>query len=129
MVPNCKRIIPLVLKTVFTSSSATRSIAATILDGFSVTGGNANQTRGPYDGGAGGGMFHSDSDAVIVNCRFVENSARHGGAVHVERGSPAFRACTFARNYGGGMGGTPLEATLALRAASFWRIEMDGVVA
>lgn len=78
--------------------------SSTILDGFSVTGGNANQTRGPYDGGAGGGMFHSDSDAVIVNCRFVENSARHGGAVHVERGSPAFRACTFARNYGGGMG-------------------------
>jgi len=75
--------------------------ASTLLDGFTITGGNANGSY-PY----GGGMYSTHyRSPTVANCTFLGNSAiRNGGGVN---GSPAITNCTFMRNYadekGGGM--------------------------
>jgi|GEM_PF-880897 len=103
-----------------------------ILDGFTITAGNAN---GPnwYDGGggmfsfngrqtiknctfsynyagyAGGGAKNCDGRPTLINCRFTDNRAAFGGAgVYNSAGSsPTFIACKMvdnqASNWGGGM--------------------------
>lgn len=102
-----------------------------VLDGFVVTGGNANGA-GHVNGG---GMINAWKDAqqgrngtigplpaspTLVNCTFRGNSAkRKGGAVYNHRGTPTFIDCVFSENHtsgitnqegGGGMyneGGSP----------------------
>ena len=77
--------------------------ASTLMDGFTITGGNAN---GSYSYYHGGGMLSSHyKSPTVANCIFLGNSAsRYGGGVD---GSPAITSCTFTRNYahekGGGM--------------------------
>ncbi len=49
-----------------------------LLDGFTISGGNANDSS--YPNKYGGGMF-CNSDATLVNCTFTGNSARKGGGI------------------------------------------------
>jgi hypothetical protein len=100
-----------------------------VLDGFTVTGGNANGDF-PHDrgggmanygvsatianctfsgnsAGSGGGIFFSNwSSPVLTNCTFVGNSAEYdGGGMYDVSGSPVLTNCTFQGNsagYGGG---------------------------
>ena len=51
-----------------------------ILDGFIITGGNANGTSG--DRGSGGGMYIFSSSPKVMNCTFQENSAAEGGGMY-----------------------------------------------
>ena len=71
----------------------------TVLDGFTITGGNA--TNG------GGGMFNSDSSPTVTNCTFTSNLAGWGGGMYNGHSSPTVTDCTFysnsAINGGGGM--------------------------
>ena len=75
-----------------------------VLDGFTVTGGNANGRR---TGGAG--MLNSASSPTLKNCRFRGNSAKSsgGGMSNVSGSSPTINNSTFQGNlagyYGGGM--------------------------
>ncbi len=74
------------------------------LDGFTITGGNANGSR---EDGAGGGMFNMSSSPIIERCIFIGNSAvLMGGGIYNELSSPTLIDCVFKDNsapYGGAM--------------------------
>jgi hypothetical protein len=71
------------------------------LDGFTITGGNANQSAN--DGG--GGMLNLAASPTVANCTFSANSAAaYGGAMFNDNASPTVTNCTFSANsagYGG----------------------------
>ena len=70
-----------------------------ILDGFTITSGNAN--GGDTDGN-GGGMFNDNSNLTVVHCDFVSNSAVFGGGIRNENNSNAtIINCRFFTNSGG----------------------------
>jgi len=80
--------------------------ATAILDGFTITGGNANDNSQPHD--YGGGMHNYYSSPTLVNCTFIRNSAtKWGGGMYNGHSSPILTNCTFSRNSanydGGGM--------------------------
>lgn len=71
-----------------------------VLDGFFITGGNADVD--------GGGMYNTDSSPTVTNCTFSGNSAANSGGGMLNTGSsPTVTNCTFsgniATNHGGGM--------------------------
>jgi M6 family metalloprotease-like protein len=75
-----------------------------ILDGFTITGGNANDSDGLclY----GGGIYNQAGDMTIANCKITGNSAIVGGGVYNVGGNPKITNCTFSENAaseGGGM--------------------------
>jgi parallel beta-helix repeat protein len=80
--------------------------ANTVLDGFTITGGNAN---GPDPGDqSGGGMYNHQSSPTVINCTFIRNTAVYfgGGMYIIDNSSPMVTSCTFSGNnagYGGGM--------------------------
>lgn len=76
----------------------TGETAATVLQGFTITGGSASP---------GGGMRCSDTSPTILECVFVDNSTGNfGGALHVDQaGAPTITACTFQDNSAGTNGG------------------------
>jgi hypothetical protein len=68
----------------------------TVLDGFTITGGNAN---GPFPDNLGGGMFNDASSPTVTNCTFSGNSTTAGGGgLFSFNGSPTVIDCTFAFN-------------------------------
>ncbi len=68
-----------------------------ILDGFSISGGNAD---GPGSHSLGGGMFNSNASAIINNCTFTKNSSAHsGGAIYVSSGNVEITSSSFIDNY------------------------------
>jgi hypothetical protein len=77
-----------------------------VLDGFTITGGNANGSK-PYD--RGGGMFNNNnSSPTVTNCTFSGNSAVYygGGMANYQSSSLMVTNCIFSDNsaeYGGGM--------------------------
>ena len=71
------------------------------IDGFTITGGNADTTLGE-----GGGMDNYHSSPTVTNCTFSENAAKRGGGMCNYHSSPTVTNCTFSGNeaqYGGGM--------------------------
>lgn len=104
--------------------------ANTILDGFTIRGGNANDYYSPGDRGGGiynfgsrmmltnctisgnvasgdgGGMYNSSSQPTVVNCTFSGNLAYVGSGMCNESSSPNLTNCIFNGNsadYGGGI--------------------------
>jgi hypothetical protein len=86
-----------------------------VLDGFAVTGGNANGSWAQGYANCGGGMLNVEGSPTLANCTFTENSTGNpteggsGGGIDNESYSmPTIANCTFVRNYavgtGGGMG-------------------------
>ncbi|MHC4497986.1 MAG: choice-of-anchor Q domain-containing protein, partial [Planctomycetota bacterium] len=79
----------------------------TVLDGFTITGGNADGQYPDWELGLGGGMYIRESSPTVINCTFTENSARYGGGgMDNESGWPYLINCTFSRNFsdwGGGL--------------------------
>jgi predicted outer membrane repeat protein len=77
-----------------------------IIDGFTITGGNSS-SNSIRVGGSGGGMYHKGS-AQISNCTFTKNSAYvKGGGIYNSQGELTLINCTFSRNiavYTGGGG-------------------------
>lgn len=89
----------------------------TILDGFTVTGGNADDA-GTEGGASGGGMCISDGTPTIVNCEFIRNTAnaRGGGLYLQDDSSPLVVNCRFAENraaWGGGIAHLAASSTIA----------------
>jgi parallel beta-helix repeat protein len=75
----------------------------TILEGFTITGGEAKGSG--YDGD-GGGMFNGYSSPTVTKCTFTGNTAEYGGGMCNITCSPTVTDCTFTFNYaysGGGM--------------------------
>jgi hypothetical protein len=74
-----------------------------ILDGFTITAGNANRAN-PYN--RGGGMYNDESSPTIANCIFVGNTAHlFGGAVGNRYSNPMILSCKFVQNSTNGDGG------------------------
>ena len=76
-----------------------------ILDGFTITSGNANSYSWPHY--YGGGMCNWDnSSPMVTNCTFTANSAGYrGGGMFNDYSSPTVEGCTFSGNASKGGGG------------------------
>jgi parallel beta-helix repeat protein len=68
---------------------------STVLDGFTITGGNANGSV-PYDRGSG--MLNDQSNSTVSNCTFTGNFSDSGGAMYNDISSPALTNCTLSNN-------------------------------
>lgn len=90
--------------------------ASAILDGFTITAGNA-------DGGGsnkrGGGMFNLQGDPSVSSCTFISNFAlSYGGGLSNDLSNPTIHNCVFSGNAGsgptgrGGMGNDESNTTL-----------------
>ncbi len=79
----------------------------TILEGFTVTGGNADGTGEPND--RGGGMYCYGSRPTVTDCIFTSNSARYGGGMCNRFASPALINCSFCGNDANNGGGAILN--------------------
>jgi len=68
-----------------------------VLDGFTITAGNAN---GSYPNNCGGGMVNNSSSPTLNNCTFTGNfAARDGGAMFNSlQSNPTLIGCTFRGN-------------------------------
>jgi hypothetical protein len=90
-----------------------------ILDGFTISGGNANGSSA--DDTRGGGMYNSNGDPTVTGCVFSGNKATYeGGGMYSPGGEPTVTACTFSDNKaqaGGGMGN--ISITCAVRGCTF----------
>jgi predicted outer membrane repeat protein len=77
---------------------------STILQGFTITGGNANGLFSQDD--TGGGMYLYDSSPTISNCIFSGNSANSvGGAVYDDSSNTKINDCIFIDNVASSGGG------------------------
>ncbi|HRI27381.1 MAG TPA: HYR domain-containing protein, partial [Chitinophagales bacterium] len=90
--------------------------ATTILDGFTVSGGNAENTGSisvegvSIERNSGGGMYNHASSPTITNVTFTGNDAPistqgGGGMYNISASAPAISNCIFTRNYGDNGGG------------------------
>ena len=79
--------------------------ATTIIDGFTITAGNADGPDPEYD--EGGGMhIKQGGDPTVINCIFIDNHAIHmGGAIFGWNCSSAITNCSFIGNSAGNWGG------------------------
>lgn len=94
-----------------------------VLDGFIVTGGNANGPADfPYMYERGGGLFSYRGSPTIRNCTFKVNAAAsYGGAVANSEGKSLIENCTFRANYstGGGAGINNWSSNTTTRNCTF----------
>jgi hypothetical protein len=78
-----------------------------VLDGFTITAGNANEIHG-LDNGAG--LEVVDGSPLVVDCLFVANSAgSNGGGMYARGGSPTVTDCRFVGNRSGFGGALKIE--------------------
>jgi hypothetical protein len=84
-----------------------------ILDGFTITGGNAYREWPIY---YGGGMLIESGSPTVLNCTLIGNAAVQGGGLVIHSGSPAkLINCTFSNNaatHAGGMLNGGINTTL-----------------
>ncbi|MCP4709654.1 MAG: right-handed parallel beta-helix repeat-containing protein [Planctomycetes bacterium] len=83
--------------------------ATAILDGFTITAGNADDAQWPSAHNEGGGMGNDNNSPTVTNCIFSNNSSNSsGGGMSNWHSSPVVMGCTFTDNWvvygGGGMG-------------------------
>ena len=81
-------------------------VSDSVLNGFTITGGNANGSA--YSEKVGGGMYNNSSSPTVTNCTFSGNSADYyGGGMYNYNSNPRVTNCTFSENSaiegGGGM--------------------------
>lgn len=75
-----------------------------LMDGFTVTGGNANVTENILVAGNnisrsnGGGMHNENSSPALRNCHFTRNYAHNGGGIFNSGSSPLVTNCSFTDN-------------------------------
>ncbi|NIQ75393.1 MAG: right-handed parallel beta-helix repeat-containing protein [Gammaproteobacteria bacterium] len=75
-----------------------------VIDGFTITGGNAN---GSASQGSGGGMFNYNGNPTVTNCMLSGNSAdSSGGGMYNYKSSPIVTNCTLTGNYAVSYGGS-----------------------
>jgi parallel beta helix pectate lyase-like protein/dockerin type I repeat protein len=81
--------------------------ASAVLEGFTITAGNADGTD--LFNSSGGGIYnYENNNPTVINCTFRGNSANWGGGMcNFDNNSPTVTGCTFsdnsANNLGGGM--------------------------
>jgi hypothetical protein len=99
--------------------------ATSILDGFTVRGGNANGVSASNQDKGGGILCLAASNPTVRNCVFVANRCTFGGgAGYINSSSPSFSDTRFENNVGGSFGGAFDMATSV--AATFERCVFSG---
>jgi predicted outer membrane repeat protein len=79
--------------------------ATAVLDGFTVSGGNANVSGADQDRG-GGMLMSTGSNPMIAQCIVKNNRCTFGGgAIYFRQASPTFTDVRFESNNGGSFGG------------------------
>jgi parallel beta-helix repeat protein/predicted outer membrane repeat protein len=74
-----------------------------ILDGFTITAGNANGGAG--SGNKGGALYNSTGSPTLTNCILSENTALNsGGAIYNDDSSPTLTHCSLSGNSAGSGG-------------------------
>jgi parallel beta-helix repeat protein len=68
-----------------------------VLDGFTITAGNANAEDFPHD--SGGGMLNISGSPTVSACRFEDNAAIYGCGMANIDSSPTVIECTFSGNH------------------------------
>lgn len=99
---------------VFYHPSGLGLYSAAVLDGFTITGGNANGTSPHFNGG---GMYNEYCSPTVRNCNFVDNAALCGGGMYL-KGSIVLTDCIFELNYavyGGGIYHTGVDLACFLQ--------------
>lgn len=79
-----------------------------VLDGFTISGGNANSSSNQNLDMIGAGMFNEPGSPILTNCKFKNNSAEwYGGGMNNSGldSTPRLTNCTFIGNYAGLCGG------------------------
>ena len=80
--------------------------ATAVLDGFTITGGNANGSSVGDDDRGGGFLLVAGEQATIVNCLVQGNRCTFGGgAGYIRMSGSTFTRCRFLNNLGGSFGG------------------------
>ncbi|MBN2268983.1 MAG: hypothetical protein JXN61_00115, partial [Sedimentisphaerales bacterium] len=85
-----------------------------VLDGFTITGGNANW--GYWVAWYGGGITADSAGLTIRNCKIQGNVAAQGGGLHIGSGGATLSGCTFSGNaaiHAGGMINGGRQTTVA----------------
>ena len=114
-----------------------------VLDGFTITGGNANVSSDSKGGGLynqygvveiinckfiansaksdGGAIYNELSDTTLTNCSFIGNSAGSGGGMYNKMSYPNLTNCTFSDNSAVSLGGamTNYQSDLSLEGCTF----------
>src|SRR4030095_14116138 len=67
-----------------------------VLDGFTITGGQANGGGANQD--RGGGMWDNGGSPTLNNLKFTSNFALEGGGFRVTSGAPVLTGCSFLSN-------------------------------
>jgi len=81
------------------------------LDGFIITGGNADESSPPHNNG--GGMYNFNSNPILTNLKFTGNFAYyHGSAMYNDQSSPALTHVRFVENMGSAMSNVNSSPTL-----------------
>ena len=89
--------------------------ATAILNGFTITGGNAIVDVWPPPLERGGGILNDYGSPTVTNCTFSGNTARQGGGMWNSNSHPNLVNCTFSGNsaeWGGGMYNSNSSPTL-----------------
>ncbi len=74
-----------------------------VLNGFTITAGNAN---GSFSGArGGGGMFNQSGSPTVTDCTFSGNYGSDGGGMNIRSSSPTVTNCTFRDNRAATLGG------------------------
>jgi predicted outer membrane repeat protein len=89
---------------VFHHTSSLGLTSATVLSGFTITGGYADGSSQTYKSGAG--MFNYEAAPTISHCTFSENYAGdEGGGMYVYAAAPVLTNCVFSGNEAADKGG------------------------
>ena len=92
---------------------------STVIDGFTITAGNANSEISETDrANCGGGIYFDGSQGasnpIVRNCLVKGNLGRNGGGVYIDgrngESSPLFESCSFVENEAGLDGGAIFNA-------------------
>ncbi len=83
--------------------------ASAVLDGFTISYGNANGTGFTTDE-HGGGMYNTNTSPIIINCIFSYNKGIYDAGLINVSSSPTITDCTFSDNEGGNSGGMKNES-------------------
>ncbi|MDM8524243.1 IPT/TIG domain-containing protein [Desulfococcaceae bacterium HSG8] len=98
----------------------------TLLDGFTITGGNGDKGAGIYNlrgspvvanctfirniaTTSGGGMYNSSGIPKVINCIFIENTANVGGGMYNETSNTVVTNCIFKGNIANTNGGAMMN--------------------
>ncbi|MHC4991442.1 MAG: choice-of-anchor Q domain-containing protein [Planctomycetota bacterium] len=76
--------------------------ATAVLDGFTITAGNADTAPAHQ---TGGGLDLLGASPTVRRCRFVGNTATYGGALHDDNGGTTLVDCLFSGNAASNFGG------------------------